>query len=158
MAKLSEISLRILEVMKQHPQGISEGEIREILKIAATDQTNFGRRRRELNYLHVIEKHQDGPKVLYIYKGPRAKPKDTQPINLKLQAQARHAARGRCVMCGRTTEKHGIVLVIDHKIPRDWGGLTEPDNLWAICEECNAGKKSYFKSVDAKWMRGVMVH
>jgi hypothetical protein len=30
MAKLlSEISLKILEVMKQHPEGIAEGEIRE---------------------------------------------------------------------------------------------------------------------------------
>lgn len=158
MAKLSEISLKILEVMKQHPQGISEGEIRELLKIAATDQTNFGRRRRELNSIHVIEKRQDGAKVLYVYKGLRARPKDTQPISLRLQAQARHAARGRCGMCGRTIDKHGIVLVIDHKVPRDWGGLTEPDNLWAICEECNSGKKNYFKSVDAKWMREVMGH
>jgi hypothetical protein len=34
MAKpLSEISLRILEVMKKYPQGISEGEIRDILRI-----------------------------------------------------------------------------------------------------------------------------
>lgn len=48
------------------------------------------------------------------------------------------------------------MLVVDHKIPREWGGLTEPDNLWAICEECNAGKKNFFKSVDADWMRKVM--
>jgi 5-methylcytosine-specific restriction endonuclease McrA len=159
MAKsLSEISLRILEVMKQHPQGISEGEIREILRIAPAEQSNFGRRRRELNYLHTIEKRQDGPRVLYVYIGPRENPRDTTRISLRLQAQALHAARGRCGMCGRTIEKHGIVLVVDHKIPREWGGLTEADNLWAICEGCNAGKKDYFKSVDAEWMRDVMKH
>jgi 5-methylcytosine-specific restriction endonuclease McrA len=157
MAKpLSEISLRILEVMKQHPQGVSEGEIREILQIPPAEQANFGRRRRELNYLHVIEKRQEGPKVLYVYKGPRLKPRDTSQIGIKLRAQALHFARGRCANCGRTIEKHNIVLVVDHKIPREWGGLTEPDNLWAICEDCNAGKKNYFKSVDADWMREVM--
>ena len=157
MAKpLSEISLRILEVMKQRPQGVSEGEIREILQIAPAEQANFGRRRRELNYLHIIEKRQEGPKVLYVYKGPREKARDTSQINIRLRAQALHLARGRCSNCGRTVEKHNIVLVVDHKVPREWGGLTEPDNLWAICEDCNAGKKNYFQSVDADWMRGVM--
>jgi hypothetical protein len=48
------------------------------------------------------------------------------------------------------------VLVVDHKIPREWGGETVPENLEAICEECNLGKKAYFESVDAEWMRGVM--
>ena len=59
-------------------------------------------------------------------------------------------------MCGRGIEKHGIELVIDHKIPRDWGGETAPENLWAICTDCNHGKKNYFESVDAAWMRKVM--
>jgi hypothetical protein len=159
MAKpLSEMSLRILEVMKQYPQGISEGGIREILRIPPAEQANFGRRRRELNYLHTIEKRQDGPRVLYIYVGPRETPRETVQISSRLRAQALHAARGRCGMCGRTIKKHGIVLVVDHKIPRDWGGLTEAENLWAICGECNAGKKNCFKSVDAAWMRDVMKH
>ena len=144
--------------MKRHPKGVSEGEIREILQIPALEQANFGRRRRELNYLHVIEKIQDGARVLYIYKGPKANPRDTTQINLRLRAEALHAARGRCGNCGRSVEKHGIVLVVDHKVPREWGGLTESDNLWAICEDCNAGKKNYFKSVDADWMRDVMKH
>ena len=100
MANLSEMSLKILEVMKQHPDGITEGKIREILKVPPAEQANFGRRRRELNYLHVIEKVQDGPQVLYIYKGPRTEPRDTSLINLRLRAQALHAARGRCGTAG----------------------------------------------------------
>lgn len=156
MTKLSEMSVKILGVMRQHPEGITEGEIREILQIPPAEQANFGRRRRELNYLHVIEKKQEGPRVLYVYKGPREKPRDTSQINIRLRAQALHAARGRCGNCGRTIEKNGIVLVVDHKVPREWGGETVPENLWAICEDCNAGKKSYFMSVDAEWMCKVM--
>lgn len=99
---LSEISLRILEVMKLHPEGISEGEIREILQIASTEQANFGRRRRELNYVYLIEKRKQGAKVLYVYKGLRPQARDTSPIGIRLRAQALHFARGRCGNCGRT--------------------------------------------------------
>lgn len=158
MGKLSDMSLKILEVMKQHPNGITEGEIRDILKIPPTEQANFGRRRRELNYLHLIERVREGPRVLYVYKAPRTTPRDLSGINARLRAQVLHAARGRCGNCGRTIEKHGIVLVVDHKVPREWGGETTAENLWAICEDCNAGKKNYFKSVDADWMRKVMAH
>ena len=156
MAKLSDMSLRILEVMKAHPEGISEGEIREMLQIPAAEQANFGRRRRELNYVYVIERRQQGTKVLYVYKGPRDKPRDTSPITARLRAHALHVARGRCGNCGRSIDRHGIVLVVDHKVPREWGGLTSEENLWAICEECNAGKKNYSASIDASWMSRVM--
>lgn len=63
-------------------------------------------------------------------------------------------------MCGRTVEKHGIALVVDHKKPRDWGGTNERENLWAICEECNRGKKAHFSSLEAKpqVMKNVMAH
>lgn len=158
MAKLNEVCYRILEVMKQHPEGITEGEIREALRIPATEQANFGRRRRELHALYIIEKRRDGARTLYMYKGEREGPKDISPINVRLRYAAIHAAQDRCARCGRSVSKHGVVLVVDHKIPREWGGLTVSENLEAICEECNAGKKDYFKSVDAEWMRKVMAH
>jgi len=69
-----------------------------------------------------------------------------------------HASRDRCGLCGRSIEKHGIVLVVDHKVPREWGGETVPDNLKTICEECSVGKQAYFESVDAEWMGRVMGH
>jgi hypothetical protein len=61
-------------------------------------------------------------------------------------------------MCGRTIEKHGITLVVDHKRPQDLGGTNDPENLWVICEECNGGKKAYFSSVgvNAELMKRVM--
>jgi hypothetical protein len=158
MAKLNEMCLRILNVMKAHPEGVTEGEIREILQIPPTDQSNFGRRRRELHAVYLIDKKRDGARTLYVYRGVRKNPRDTQQINLRLRAEALRVARGRCGICGRAIEKHGIVLVVDHKIPREWGGETVSENLEAICEDCNAGKKNLFKSVDADWMRQVMHH
>jgi hypothetical protein len=61
-------------------------------------------------------------------------------------------------MCGRTVGQHSVVLVVDHKIPVDWGGSNDEDNLWALCEDCNAGKKAYFSTQDQDLMRGIMQH
>ena len=65
---------------------------------------------------------------------------------------------GACGMCGRTVQKHKIALVVDHKIPRGWGGSSDPENLWAICEECNHGKKNLFASIDSAAMRSAIAH
>ena len=57
-------------------------------------------------------------------------------------------------MCGKTIERHGITLVVDHKIPRDWGGTNAEENLWAICEECFLGKADNFVNsrTGFKWL------
>ena len=94
--------------------------------------------------------------VLHSCKGRRTKPLHTSQISSRLRGEVLYRARGSCSNCGRNIEIDGIVLVVDLKIPREQGGMAEPDNLWAICEECNAGTKSCFKSVDAVWMRDVM--
>jgi hypothetical protein len=69
-----------------------------------------------------------------------------------------NVVRGRCGVCGRSSEKHGIVLVVHRTLPRDWGGETVSDTLEPICDECNVGMKSFFSSVDSEWMRQVMSH
>jgi hypothetical protein len=153
---LSGIHLRILEVLKAHPEGISEGEIRLKLQLNPEEQAQLGRRRRDLYAFYEIEKAQRGTKTVYILRGERAVPLDAAPINPRLRAQVLHAAHQRCSMCGRTTEKHGIALVVDHKVPREWGGKTELTNLWALCEECNHGKKNLFASIDSPGLRSAI--
>ena len=154
-----EIHRKILDLLKKNPGGISEGRMRKTLHIKPDKQTQFGRRRRELHYRYRIDKKYVGREVLYIYRGERKRPRDSSAIDEKTRAMVLHLAHGRCGMCGRTVEKHGIALVIDHKIPRHWGGKTEPANLlWALCEECNRGKKNLFKSVDSPAMRKAMSH
>lgn len=45
----------------------------------------------------------------------------------------------RCVACGRNSE-NGIILHIDHIIPRSKGGQDHLDNYQTLCETCNIGK------------------
>ena len=156
--KLSELHLRILDVLKQHPDGISEGEMRLQLGIRADELVQFGRRRRELGAFYQISKRRVGRETLYVYVGEREQQLDVEQINPKLRAQALHIAAGRCGMCGRTIQRHGITLVVDHRIPRDWGGLTVQENLWAICELCNHGKKNLFASIDSPAVRSAIHH
>jgi hypothetical protein len=46
----------------------------------------------------------------------------------------------RCQICGRNAQEHGVVLEIDHRIPRAKGGTDDPANLWTLCFDCNRGK------------------
>ena len=160
MAKpaLGQIHEKILALLKEHPEGLSEGEMRAAIGMKPEEQIQFGRRRRDLHYYYRIDKKRIGKKTVYIYRGPLEVPRDATPTDAKTRALVLHAAHGRCGMCGRTIEKHGITLVVDHKIPREWGGKTEPENLWAICEECNQGKKNLFASVDSAAMRSAIRH
>jgi HNH endonuclease len=87
---------------------------------------------------------------------PEAKSRLTDSITGRLRGEALYKARGRCSNCGRSIEKHDVVLVVDYKIPREWGVLSDEDNLWAICEDCIKGNRSCFRFVDAAWMRRVM--
>lgn len=158
-SKPGKIHLRIVEVMKRFPDGITGGQIRQELEsegLRPEDQTHLDRRKRDLKKWFVIEKEKsvvtvEGKKrniVLYKYKAERSRVTDEGSINLKTRAEILRDAHGKCGMCGRTIEKHGITLVVDHKTPRDWGGGNDSPNLWAICEDCNGGKKAYFASLN----------
>jgi len=72
-------------------------------------------------------------------------------IDLRTRAKVLHDYHERCAMCGRNPTEHGVVLHIDHKIPRDWGGHpTDEENLWPLCEYCNLGKKALFANYNAE--------
>jgi 5-methylcytosine-specific restriction endonuclease McrA len=48
-----------------------------------------------------------------------------------------------CLYCGRTgTLGDGVILTVDHVIPRYFGGVTRASNLVTACSPCN-------------WMKGV---
>src|SRR5579863_7441483 len=165
------IHQRIVDVMKRFPEGATGGQIRQELEkegLRPEDQTHLDRRKRDLKKWFLVEKIKatqeiEGRKrtvVLYKYRGEKRAVTDEGQITQKLRAQIIHAAHGRCQMCGRTVEQHHVALVVDHKKPRDWDGTNDRENLWAICEECNAGKKAFFSSLDitTEIMRKVTAH
>lgn len=67
-------------------------------------------------------------------------------INRRVRAQVLQPQR--CAMCGKTPIGDCVKLVVDHKLPKAWGGTDDPGNLQPLCEPCNAGKKDYFKTFD----------
>lgn len=47
-----------------------------------------------------------------------------------------------CCSCKRSAQKHGVVLHVDHKIPRSKGGTNDKSNLQTLCMKCNIGKSN----------------
>ena len=47
-----------------------------------------------------------------------------------------------CCSCGRNSREDGIVLEVDHILPRSKGGSNDPDNLQTLCKKCNIGKSN----------------
>jgi hypothetical protein len=69
------------------------------------------------------------------------------PIGSRLRAQV--LAPARCAQCGRTPLRHGVVLDVDWRVPTDWGGTNDPENLQPLCEECRDGKRQYLQTYAA---------
>jgi len=76
-------------------------------------------------------------------------------ISNKLRYAVLQRDNSTCQRCGKTVQD-GIKLEADHKIPVEWGGETEIDNLWTLCNICNGGKKHFFSDFDQKIMALVM--
>jgi hypothetical protein len=65
---------------------------------------------------------------------------------LSLRRRAQALAPGFCAQCGKSPAKHGVVLEVDLRVPPEWGGTTDPENLWPLCEDCLEGKRQYLET------------
>ncbi|HBJ83333.1 MAG TPA: HNH endonuclease [Verrucomicrobiales bacterium] len=137
---------KIVELLRQHPEGLTSGEIREKLCLAAHEQSQLDRRRRDVRKWYHVIVVPNGSNPRYRLGEKRTESVSRTGINGRLRATVLHAARGRCQMCGRSVAADGVKLQVDHKIPQAWGGTNDLENLWALCEECNHGKKDLFAS------------
>jgi hypothetical protein len=72
-------------------------------------------------------------------------PATGRPV-LSLRRRAQALAPGFCAQCGRSPGEHGVVLEADLRVPPEWGGTTDPENLWPLCEECLEGKRQYLET------------
>jgi HNH endonuclease len=54
-----------------------------------------------------------------------------------------------CCSCGRSARQDGVLLEVDHILPRSRGGSNAMDNLQTLCRKCNQGK-SHRDSTDLR--------
>jgi hypothetical protein len=104
------------------------------------------RRLRDLDPYFVIERGRVGSDTTYALVSRRSEPLAAEGgISKKLRAWVLRDQR--CSQCGRTPADDQVRLHVDHKIPQSWGGTNDPDNLQALCSECNEGKRDYYASI-----------
>jgi 5-methylcytosine-specific restriction endonuclease McrA len=151
---LSALHEQILELLRSHPEGLTIYQIREKFPNDPGIQQHLDRRVRDLRKYYDVPLEKGGR---YVLKGEKAEPaKDSGVINAKLRAAVLNAAHGRCQMCGQTVAEDGVKLQADHKVPQTWGGETTLENLWALCQLCNGGKKDFFASFDDSEMQKIV--
>ena len=154
--KLNHVSLAALKLLRQHPDGLDITQIRAQIGVGES-QEHLNRRVRALRKYYDIAGVHQGDRYVYVLKGRKANVEtDTGMVSGRLRAQALNLAKGRCQSCGRTIAEDGVKLQIDHKVPQSWGGLTVIENLWAICEACNNGKRDFFTSFDVSVMKEIV--
>jgi 5-methylcytosine-specific restriction endonuclease McrA len=146
---------RILELLTENPEGLSVTEIRRRLQLEGEEHQHLDRRIRELDEEHIIERVRKQGATLYVYKSKRDVPRRRSPIHPKVRAEVLINAHGTCAMCGRTIQKDGITLEVDHIVPVEWGGTSDIWNLQALCSEDNGAKKAYFAGFDPQLMKKV---
>lgn len=146
-AKLNHVSKAALDLLRQHPGGLDIDQIKAKISVGA-DQMHLDKRVRDLRkFFKVPRKKIDGHWV-YVYEGPKPNLGKTTKITTTQRARILNLAKGRCQNCGASIQEDGIKLEVDHRIPQEWGGSDDDDNLWAICVPCNHGKKNFFESFD----------
>lgn len=132
---------RVLYENRGNP--LTQQEIGELVGGSRQEHSQLQRRRRELNNWFIIER-SSGHR--YELVGMKAElPEGERGINRATRAEV--LQYGRCDMCGRHVSE-GVRLQVDHKIPRSWGGGDDIENLQALCEDCNEGKKDRFAQYD----------
>lgn len=66
---------------------------------------------------------------------------------LKIRVVVLNRDNFSCKYCGRSPmNEDGVILHIDHKIPKNQGGDNSIDNLITACAECNLGKSDLILS------------
>jgi 5-methylcytosine-specific restriction endonuclease McrA len=124
-------------------RAVTMREVRETLGLDAGEQEHLNRRMRELYKFFDIERTRQGRESLYRLRGRLATPQ-VATGRISKTDRAWVLRDQRCAQCGRTPTEDHVKLHVDHKIPQEWGGDDERENLQALCSECNEGKRHFY--------------
>lgn len=137
-----------MQELLREPSGLTLPELQERIPEYAS-QTHFSRRLRDGDKVFEIERVREGQLVRYRITGMRTQAAETAPIPARLRARVLFRDGSRCQMCGASPQRDPDVrLEVDHRIPRDLGGSNDEENLWALCRQCNQGKRAFFATMD----------
>ncbi|MBL8031223.1 MAG: HNH endonuclease [Candidatus Doudnabacteria bacterium] len=137
----------IYRVLYEHRgQALTMAEIRQTMGLEAGEQEHLNRRMRELYRVFIVERTRRGTETLYQLVGKRDHVLNTDGISMKVRALI--LKDQRCAQCGRTPMEDHVKLHVDHKIPQEWGGTNDPDNLQPLCSDCNEGKRNFYATYD----------
>lgn len=117
-------------------------------ELTGDEHNNRSRRLRELYPYFVITKVGTGQRSPGYRLDSRKAEKAAGPTTISLRVRAQVLAPQICARCGASPLKDAVKLVVDHKLPQKWGGTHDIENLQPLCEDCNSGKKDYFKAFD----------
>jgi hypothetical protein len=138
----TRLAYGLLYRRRSHPP--TGAEIGFYLEAAASGSPSTDRVLRSLrthfDIAAVVDRHGD---ERYELRGwaPHRQVETGPAISSRRRAQA--LAPGLCAQCGKTPLKHGVVLEVDLKVPPEWGGTTDPENLQPLCKDCLEGKRQY---------------
>lgn len=136
-------------------QPLSIHEIRSLLNLHGEVQQHLDRRLRQLDPYFEVERGRRGRDATYrLIRKREAALAPEGKISKTLRAWV--LRNQRCVQCGRTPAEDGVKLHVDHKIPQSWGGASHPENLQALCSECNEGKKDYYASLEQETPKKIL--
>ena len=122
---------------------LTMAQLRDRLNVPAGSQEHLNRRMRELYREFIIDRSRSRRETRYELKARLDQPRAARAAISKTD-RAWVLRDQRCAQCGRTPSDDRVKLHVDHKIPLDWGGTNERDNLQALCSDCNEGKKNYY--------------
>ncbi len=134
---------KLLDVLYKNLGKIVTNE--ELIKVSG--QHNYARRIRELRAEGWKIKYINSPGGYILKSAKRSTNSADKYINLKLRSKILERDSYTCQLCGYTNkDKYSnsvqVKLEVDHIKPLTLGGKTTEENLWTLCNRCNAGKKS----------------
>lgn len=127
-------------------KSLNMAEIRQAMGLEAGQQEHLNRRMRELYRVFDVERTRRGTETLYRLIGTRKEKLNTDGISMRVRALV--LKDQRCAQCGRTPMEDHVKLHVDHKIPQEWGGTNDIENLQPLCSECNEGKRNFYATYD----------
>lgn len=158
MPKLTKLEEKIMDALLDWGVGkpISIPQLKSKIALAPDEQRQFERRLRDWRQKHGYNFPYDKKTDTYmlVSEKPAAPLQyDEGRISGTLRSLIYSRAHSRCAQCGSHAQEDEVKLVIDHRIPLSWGGKTEEENLWVLCEQCNIEKQNRYAHYDPKIMR-----